>query len=250
MDKTNYKNVNLKSKKKGGENMLKKLIMVIASVAMVGSFASLSVAAISGSKHDFTASGGGSDYKGTSGGTNRFCIFCHTPHNAELNVPLWNRTTQGDASYMLYTTSATLSATVADSSSINSTNISYKCLSCHDGTVVIGGASVMNQFGQTLDTGGLSGAISSSANIGNTGNDLTDDHPIGFDFSAVNAQDTYIYTITAVTTGGMKFYNSDNGVNQMECASCHDVHNNAAPGTAFLRTSNNGSALCLTCHNK
>jgi len=34
----------------------------------------------------------------------------------------------------------------------------------------------------------------------------------------------------------------------MECASCHDVHDNGiAP---FLRLSNDASAMCLTCHNK
>ncbi len=34
----------------------------------------------------------------------------------------------------------------------------------------------------------------------------------------------------------------------VECASCHNVHDNAN-GT-FLRMANTGSALCLTCHNK
>ena len=34
----------------------------------------------------------------------------------------------------------------------------------------------------------------------------------------------------------------------VECASCHDPH--IDNGTTFLRTSNAGSAVCLTCHSK
>ena len=35
----------------------------------------------------------------------------------------------------------------------------------------------------------------------------------------------------------------------MWCSTCHDV-NNPDKGTPFLNTSNAGSAMCLTCHNK
>lgn len=35
---------------------------------------------------------------------------------------------------------------------------------------------------------------------------------------------------------------------RVECASCHDPHN-TTNGT-FLRRTNAGSGLCLTCHNK
>jgi predicted CXXCH cytochrome family protein len=34
----------------------------------------------------------------------------------------------------------------------------------------------------------------------------------------------------------------------VECASCHDPHTSTNP--TFLRVSNTGSAVCLTCHNK
>ena len=39
----------------------------------------------------------------------------------------------------------------------------------------------------------------------------------------------------------------------VECASCHDPHNSATAGAAsvaFLRISNDSSAVCLACHNK
>jgi len=37
--------------------------------------------------------------------------------------------------------------------------------------------------------------------------------------------------------------------NQVQCASCHDVHN-AANLNFLLVKDNANSALCLTCHNK
>jgi predicted CXXCH cytochrome family protein len=39
--------------------------------------------------------------------------------------------------------------------------------------------------------------------------------------------------------------------NQVQCASCHDVHNQeSVPGTHLLRVDQTGSGLCLTCHIK
>ena len=55
----------------------------------------------------------------------------------------------------------------------------------------------------------------------------------------------------------IRFYNTGEGY-EVECASCHDPHGvpSGGPGTntllrpSFLRVSNAGSAVCLTCHNK
>ncbi len=50
--------------------------------------------------------------------------------------------------------------------------------------------------------------------------------------------------------GDLPLYARDMGdgvhVPNVECASCHDPHNTSA---MFLRMSNAGSRLCLTCHN-
>ncbi len=45
-------------------------------------------------------------------------------------------------------------------------------------------------------------------------------------------------------TAGMVFYNTD----RVECSTCHDVHEYT--NIPFLRISNSGSALCVTCHLK
>ena len=85
------------------------------------------------------------------------------------------------------------------------------------------------------------------------GTDLTNDHPISFDYTTALANtDGELYdpstalsgmTATGTIAADMLFSNS------MECASCHDVHNSAG-FTNLLVLDNAGSALCLTCHDK
>ncbi len=100
------------------------------------------------------------------------------------------------------------------------------------------------------------------------GTDLTNDHPIG-----VQLPDTNIYDFKAPTgtSGALKFFDTNangkpdksevrfyntGGGYEVECASCHDPHGvpSAGPGSvfipSFLRVSNAGSVLCMTCHDK
>ncbi len=100
------------------------------------------------------------------------------------------------------------------------------------------------------------------------GTDLTNDHPIG-----VQLPDTNVYDFKAPTgtSGALKFFDTNSngkpdksevrfyntgGGFEVECASCHDPHGvpSAGPGSvfipSFLRVSNTGSVLCMTCHDK
>jgi predicted CXXCH cytochrome family protein len=100
-------------------------------------------------------------------------------------------------------------------------------------------------------SGNLTNAVTGSANIGGSDHDMTDDHPIGFDFQLVSVQDERIRTLAEAKSRGAAFYPAGAKNNQMECASCHDVHNNTLPGEPFfLRSaiSGNGGNLCLICH--
>lgn len=239
------KKIENKIKMKGGEKMKKMISGVMIMVAMCFAFVATANAGIRNSKHDFSAGTSYSSFEIV--GENRMCIFCHTPHNAQEAIPLWNRssTTTG---YKLYTSSVTLtSATKA--SAIDSGNISYKCLTCHDGTVGIASGAVNGNVPTGADKTVASG------DVGFLDTDLSNDHPIGFDYVAAASGaangDDYIRKIATATANGMKFYKDSTGTNQMECASCHDVHNNAFPNAPrFLRTTIAGSALCLACHDK
>ena len=64
------------------------------------------------------------------------CVFCHTPHNARVSVPLWNKVLPDTgAAWNMYTSSQTLS-TAAKSVTAPGPE-SLLCLSCHDGRTAI-----------------------------------------------------------------------------------------------------------------
>ena len=218
---------------------------------------------ISGSAHDLSGHSTGVT------GTDEICVYCHTPHNPMVAVPLWNRK---DGSTQTLYNSPTLTSE-ARTASYSLQSISAFCMSCHDGVTkmgaiknrpvpgTLGGDDTTNDFGTTITGGGY-------AAIGlDGGSSLTNDHPIGFSYSVAQSQDQ-----SESGTGGLKsiasvkspyrldlngayspFYKNPgrttNNDNQMECASCHAVHQ---PGDSknFLRIENNKSALCLACHNK
>jgi hypothetical protein len=202
---------------------------------------------ISSSKHNLRNSGS-SVSKGTS---DEICRYCHTPHNPQVNVPLWNRAA-GISAYTLYnnTNSTSLNETVTV---LPAGSTSRMCLSCHDSNI----------NAQAHDATIAMGAAPSVGNIINEagGKSLTDDHPIGFVYDAALATaDGNLVTPAAdgktVVAGIPLFANGNANEGTLECGSCHAVHGKETAlgsGTAIpklLRFDNAGSALCLKCHNK
>ncbi|MDI6872024.1 MAG: cytochrome c3 family protein [Bacillota bacterium] len=227
---------------------MKRILALVATGLLVILLASTTVLAVAGAiantKHNLATSGPNADAKSTD--EDEICVFCHTPHNARVAVPLWNR----DASPATYTTytSSTIDGT-RDTITGSSPNISVLCLSCHDGAISLG--AVVNNYPDATDptiTGSHTTAGKLSSGRALLGIDLTNDHPIAItynttpgDLVAPDANGLVASTCQLFKTGGT-------GEWKVECASCHSVHNNTyAP---FLRASNAGSALCLKCHIK
>lgn len=126
------------------------------------------------------------------------------------------------------------------------------CLACHSpGAGVVG-----------------AGAADFTAAV--IGTDLRNDHPVGVAYPANNGVGTEFKTPLGLS-GAVRFFDADGnsaldkgdirlypayGTVQVECGSCHDPHGveSAGPGSVFkptfLRVANNGSRLCLTCHDK
>lgn len=201
--------------------------ILVATLAM-SLLAAPAFALIAHTKHDLS-SGSGNTIVGTSG---EICVYCHTPHGATAAgiAPLWNRTTPSPTS--IYS-STTLDATITVTSVQNSD--APLCLSCHDG------ASLTAALNNPPNAGGGNPAANLGAVETNLGTDLSNDHPVGFDFSAVDASDSEIKTpLTAPVNFGAG--------NEMWCSSCHDVHDDT--NSPFLVMSNTGSQLCLDCHDK
>lgn len=153
--------------------------------------------------------------------------------------------------------------------------LSLMCLSCHDG---VGAMNVMinkannsadvshvdddgNQFGDGYRQEWLPLNIGDAHCPGNTssdactsgGDDLRNDHPIGFIYDDVKTVDGGLKDITNADM--LKRMTLTSG--RMECQSCHDPHitNTNISGTGyagnrFLVMDNARSALCFQCHNK
>lgn len=184
---------------------------------------------ILGSKHDLTPVGPG-PIRATQ--EREVCAFCHTPHHAISDTPLWNHTLS-TATYTLYD-SSTVKAQINQP-----TGSSKLCLSCHDGTVALG--MVENR---PLPIEMQGGVVFMPPGRSNLDKDLSDDHPISFTYDTELASDNAELRDPATLTGRAR--PDHNG--QMQCTSCHDPHDNRYG--RFLVMDNFASALCVSCHNK
>lgn len=126
-----------------------------------------------------------------------------------------------------------------------------ECMSCHSATAGIVGAGATDFRAFVLGT------------------DLRDDHPVGVRYPA-NGSNPDFKNTNAVVSNIRFFDNNGNGRpdkneirlydtgdgSEVECASCHDPHGVPSSGQgssffpSFLRVSNVGSAVCLSCHTK
>ncbi|MDT8383959.1 MAG: cytochrome c3 family protein [Gammaproteobacteria bacterium] len=210
------------------------------------------------------------------------CVFCHTPHGANLAAPgpLWNRSLS-TATYNTYN-SGSLDATLEGVALDQPNGISKLCLSCHDGTIAIGAVNVLNGSlaAGPITMSGVQGdgtmpAGDSGVNSGFTrrlGTDLSNDHPISFTYdTALALKDGELRDpasepeIGNRAPGVPRHIPLDNG--QVQCNSCHDPHirDEADPtkNIKFLRlnrfqkvspistTFNEANdIICMACHDK
>jgi predicted CXXCH cytochrome family protein len=233
---------------------MKRVFLVLLAICLLVVMTTGSAFALQGSikntKHDLSVNSTTTGPKSTE---DEICVFCHTPHNARVAVPLWNREQSGGGtptSYSTYT-SATIQGT-RDTINGSSANISVLCLSCHDGALSLG--AVVNNYPSATDPAGWSGAgvdagtgkLTSRAKLGV---DLTNDHPVSitYDDRSVASGGPGDLIVKASLPASIQLFGATN--DRVECASCHAVHGgtNAEP---FLRMSNQNSALCLACHKK
>lgn len=216
---------------------MKKLI--ILSVAML--FAGSAMAGISKTRHNLSKHG---LYSVKATTETEICVFCHTPHNATVKVPLWNRNNPTDA-YATYAAnnSPHINATIPNNLAEDS--ISRFCLSCHD-EVSGSGDNVGNRVVRPGPIAMNGVNIRPSASIAEGVSDLRNDHPMGF--QVLDKTDPGgDPEINDKTTWGLPLYKSSNGNNQLECPTCHDPH---IQNLLFLRRKISSGGLCLTCHDK
>jgi predicted CXXCH cytochrome family protein len=202
------------------------LILLYAQAAWAGT--------IFGSPHDFR--------KIPEKRSGEICLPCHVPHSTKtFPAPLWDLELSTDT-YRVYASTRS-PGTYAHANRLPD-GLSKKCLSCHDGIIapdVYGGPMGETFFHSRRDP--------ANPVPGNT-------HPISFVYdAALAAKDKDLYDPSARPSGVIGSTGTiDTDMlfsKNMECASCHDVHNTkGVPGTKLLVKDTAGSTLCLTCHDK
>lgn len=208
---------------------IRTLAMAAVTFGLVLVAAQISQSAITGSSHDFR---GDTWYSGST----EICLPCHAPHNNEpstVTEVLWNHERTAVATYTTYDSNS------MDSSPGQPSGTSKLCLSCHDGTVALD-----SWGGSVSGNTDVMGDVNAGADVGS---DLSNDHPITIDYTAAG---TGLHPTTAATGIAVRPTIADmlDG-NNVECSSCHAVHNEATLAS-LLWKSNDNSALCLTCHDK
>ncbi|HSO06816.1 MAG TPA: hypothetical protein VLW45_06230 [Pelomicrobium sp.] len=134
--------------------------------------------------------------------TAEICVFCHTPHGADVsnpqaNPPLWNKRLSTGATYQTYDQ---LGTSTLDGGVLGVGSVSVACLSCHDGTQAMdniinapgsggydptgGGTNGLayTWTGATVTAEGLMTNPAVGFNIALIGTDLRNDHPIGVEY--------------------------------------------------------------------
>ena len=268
---------NLRQEKKG-DRVMKKSILVTLAIGLTLAFSTVAMAGVAAgtgiraTKHDLSSLGASSTWGASEDTKDRICIYCHAPHNS-LNpttgadaafdyLPLWNHAvTTNVNNFVMYSNGSYVPGLIdhqfngADSIG-QPGGVSLLCLSCHDGSVGV------NTYGFAPSTavGGLTPKnMAGTALIGSTG-DLSNHHPIGFNYDDVAAVDQEIRLSTValpndalygVKAGGpVTIADLLSADGKMECISCHDVHNTKNGGSKFTWVDDQGSRLCFTCHVK
>jgi len=191
---------------------------------------------VNNNPHNLSSSGT-SLYRAGAGETNQICIFCHTPHNASNNGPLWNRpditTALGGGAFPLYGhLDEILIDTIAEAKygGVNQypNGATRLCLSCHDGVTAVG--TVVSAWGGGDIAPSLGPMTSMVVN-------LSTSHPISFTYDDLGGVvESTLDLKPGVTAGQYKLPSAgildDQG--RMQCTACHDPHLDTNDGTYTL----------------
>jgi len=183
--------------------------------------------------HNLSASGaavsGASSLWSPSEG--RVCVFCHTPHHATAEGPLWSRAVRGGEEYTPYAGVKVVAGRPNLASRL--------CLSCHDGTIALGQLGSLTEM-HVLDASFGKIPVGAKTMLGT---DLSDDHPVSF----VYPDSSELLLADSLRQKGIKLVGPERYV---ECTSCHNPHNNSFGNFLVKNIDDQHDALCTTCHLK
>ena len=206
------------------KTLTRSLLALLAATAAIPAAAS-----ILDNLHNLSASGKGSVKAATA---DRVCEFCHISHSASSDGSLWSRG-RSTAAYIPY------SSSTAVAQPGQPTGASVLCLSCHDGTIALG--EILNRGAPRSMAGGNN---TMPQGKGLQGTDLSDDHPISFEYSAGLASQNGELAMPGTFSNQLPL--DRNG--ELQCTTCHDPHD--SPFSKLLRMPVTGSQMCIECHRE
>lgn len=210
-------------------------------------------AGVFNSKHNLSAIGPMDD-RAKAVSETEVCIFCHTPHNAMPDTPLWNHEVSAAQTYTNYYSETLKAYPPGGAPPID--GFSKLCLSCHDGTIALG-AIIGSRRGmiamQSIPGFVESGRLAPEA-AGYLGTDLSGGHPISFIFDATlasmrNAEPDLMHLNWPIVDPDVKLYPTQGGYG-VQCTSCHDPHGGkGGPGAPPFWLKTTYEDVCLVCHD-
>lgn len=161
------------------------------------------------------------------------CAYCHTPHIAGVEGPLWNIQAPVTA-YRTYESQRTGERMGQPGGS------SKLCLSCHDGLI----APIARRLPGKRDKG-----TKLERPKARLGADLSNSHPVSMPYDVSTARQRWTLRIADVAASGLgRTVRSDllDTAGNVQCTSCHDAHGNRHGN--FLVQPATQDRLCTTCH--
>jgi predicted CXXCH cytochrome family protein len=200
---------------------------------------SVDAGSLAGSPHDLTRS------------ASYLCEVCHVPLMFGQDaawVPSWSRDRAGIGFPVYGVPPASPGASELPHENQWPGASTRLCLSCHDGLnaspVLYGGTSQSRGLHHAVTRSGIAPADLVRPPV--RGTDLINGHPVFVPYPAQPLAASFHSPPTSSGWGGASPRAVKLVAGWVECVSCHNVHDPAFK--PFLRRSNAGSALCLTCH--
>ena len=215
--------------------MKRLMIFALAAIFVLG-FTAVSFADTLNSAHNLTGVIGAPE----------ICAVCHSPHdsgaNRAVNGPLWNHELS-TLTFTMYSTS--IIGNEAAPAAPGGT--SRLCLGCHDGV------TGLEAFGGATTSTNVITGNAKIPDLNGTNANLQGTHPISVAYVASKSGMTSDITNTLIGIDPIENLLINGNI---ECSTCHDVHNNTEGGevptgaVSMLRMDNSASDLCLSCHVK
>ena len=216
-----------------------------AGALMLMAAAAIAFGGVAETVHNLSVSGPGTVKSPTE---TQICIFCHSPHNASPDAPLWNHSLSAVSNYQMPWSSGMVAYPSA-SAAPQPDGSSKLCLSCHDGTIALGAVG-----GSTTPIAVTGGPTMPTTAPGYLGTDLSGSHPISIVYNDALAA-------AHNAAGGMPLLlpstRNDPAVKldalqKIQCTTCHDPHDdsNYQPGVVpHFYVKSTWSGVCQSCHD-